>query len=261
MTGHRAVFDLRGSVCDQDQVSDVSPWVLAAMWSTTRAPGSQTGGELLPQRPTGLDEQRPIDGVVRHAHREVVRVVHPQSGTDLLRRPPRVQQRFHLGAEPGPPAEFCGPWPPCLRVGCLVSATTVAVDLAAHGGRRPSKTTRDRPIRGAPHPSRAGTRRRTVRRRHHRDGQGPDRRRSHDRAEGFVHDVCHPRDEMARDGARPTAIELATAVIYAHALLGWICNLVLRVVTFRRPASSSTLERLARSWREILSNVVDRSSA
>ena len=144
MTGHRAVFDLRGSVCDQDQVSDVSPWVLAAMWSTTRAPGSQTGGELLPQRPTGLDEQRPIDGVVRHAHREVVRVVHPQSGTDLLRRPPRVQQRFHLGAEPGPPAEFCGPWPPCLRVGCLVSATTVAVDLAAHGGRRPSKTTRDR---------------------------------------------------------------------------------------------------------------------
>ena len=149
MTGHRAVFDLRGSVCDQDQVSDVSPWVLAAMWSTTRAPGSQTGGELLPQRPTGLDEQRPIDGVVRHAHREVVRVVHPQSGTDLLRRPPRVQQRFHLGAEPGPPAEFCGPWPPCLRVGCLVSATIVAVDLAAHGGRRPSKTTRDRPIRGS----------------------------------------------------------------------------------------------------------------
>ena len=50
-----------------------------------------------------------------------------------------------------------------------------------------------------------------------------------------MHDVCHPRDEMARDGARPTAIELATAVIYAHALLGWICNLVLRVVTVPSP--------------------------
>ena len=124
------------------------------MGSTTRPPGSQTRGELLPQRPTGLDEQRPIDGFVRHAHLKVVRVVHPQSGTDLLRRPPRVQQRFHLGAEPGTPAELCGLGPTCLRVGGLVSATcpippgtTVAVDLAAHGGRRPAKTTRDRPIR------------------------------------------------------------------------------------------------------------------
>ncbi len=56
-------------------------------------------------------------------------------------------------------------------------------------------------------------------------------------AEGFVNDVCHHRDEMARTGARPIAIELATAAIYAQALLGWICNLVLRVVTvpFPRP--------------------------
>ena len=56
-------------------------------------------------------------------------------------------------------------------------------------------------------------------------------------AEGFVNDVCHHRDELARTGARPIAIELATAVIYAQALLGWICNLVLRVVTvpFPRP--------------------------
>ncbi len=54
-------------------------------------------------------------------------------------------------------------------------------------------------------------------------------------AEGFVNDVCHHRDEMARTGARPISIELATAVIYAQALLGWICNLVLRVVTVPFP--------------------------
>ena len=56
-------------------------------------------------------------------------------------------------------------------------------------------------------------------------------------AEGFVNDVYHHRDEMARRGARPIAIELATAAICAQALLGWICNLVLRVVSvpFSRP--------------------------
>ena len=56
-------------------------------------------------------------------------------------------------------------------------------------------------------------------------------------AEGFVNDVCHHRDDMARKGARPIAIELATAALCVQALLGWIVNLVLRVVTvpFPRP--------------------------
>ena len=54
-------------------------------------------------------------------------------------------------------------------------------------------------------------------------------------AEGFVNDVCHHRDDMARAGARPIAIELATAATYAQALLGWICNLVLQVVTVPYP--------------------------
>ncbi len=56
-------------------------------------------------------------------------------------------------------------------------------------------------------------------------------------AEGFVNDVYHHRDEMARRGARPILIELATTAIYAQALLGWFGNLLLRVVTvtFPRP--------------------------
>jgi hypothetical protein len=85
-------------------------------------------------------QKRAIDGFVRHAHLEVVRVVHLQSGTDLLRRPPRVQQRFHLGAEPGTLVALCDLGSMGPLVGGLVSATRpippgppVAVDLGTRG--------------------------------------------------------------------------------------------------------------------------------
>ncbi len=54
-------------------------------------------------------------------------------------------------------------------------------------------------------------------------------------AESFLNDVCHRREEMAREGAGQTTIELATALIYGQAFVGWLVTLVLRLLTIPSP--------------------------
>ena len=50
-------------------------------------------------------------------------------------------------------------------------------------------------------------------------------------AEGFVNDVYHRREQMARQGISQMTIELATAVVYGQAFVGWLFTLVLRLLT------------------------------
>ena len=124
------------------------------MRAPTRPSRAQTGREFLAQHPPRLHKQRPVDGLVGHAHLRVVGVVDAQSGTDLLGRPPRVQQRLHLRAEPWAASELRGFRSARSRVGRLVSptrsipvGTAVTIDLAAHGRRSASKPPCNRSIR------------------------------------------------------------------------------------------------------------------
>ena len=54
-------------------------------------------------------------------------------------------------------------------------------------------------------------------------------------AEGFVNDVYHRREQMARQGISQMTIELATAVVYGQAFVGWLFTLVLRLLTVPWP--------------------------
>ena len=50
-------------------------------------------------------------------------------------------------------------------------------------------------------------------------------------AEGFLNDLCHRREQMAREGYRQMTIGLATALVYGQAFVGWLFIIVLRVLT------------------------------
>ena len=47
--------------------------------------------QFAPQRPPRLDEEREIDRLVRHAHRQIIRIGAAQPPRDLLRRPPLLE--------------------------------------------------------------------------------------------------------------------------------------------------------------------------
>ena len=54
-------------------------------------------------------------------------------------------------------------------------------------------------------------------------------------AESFLNDVCHHREQMAGEGYRQMTIELSTAWIYGQAFVGWLFNIVLRLLTIPVP--------------------------
>jgi hypothetical protein len=84
-----AVRGLSRAVADQDHVPQPpSTSMLGALGrAPLRAAGPQAGRQLFAQHPAGLNEKRPVDRLVRHAHLQVVRIAPDEARRDLLRRP------------------------------------------------------------------------------------------------------------------------------------------------------------------------------
>ena len=102
MPWHGAVRGLRRAVADQDHVPQPAStrMLRALVRASLRAPGPQAGRQLLAQRPAGLNEERPVDRLVRHAHLQVVRIVADEARRDLLRRPVLQQPTLYFTAQP-----------------------------------------------------------------------------------------------------------------------------------------------------------------
>src|SRR6266568_2910542 len=100
------------------------------------APGpaaAQVPGQLLAQRPPGLDKQRQADRLMRHAHLRVIGIARLQPARDLLRRPAQLQLALNDRTQPrapaqpgrlgtvrqakGPPVSGTSPVPACPAVG------------------------------------------------------------------------------------------------------------------------------------------------
>ena len=65
-----------------------------------RPPRPQATLQLTSQRAAALQEQRQIDGLVRHPHHRILRVGQRQPPGDLLRRPPHRQLGLDHRAKP-----------------------------------------------------------------------------------------------------------------------------------------------------------------
>src|SRR5262249_48913513 len=61
--------------------------IRAAAGLPAHAAGAEAAGQLLPQRPAGLHEERLVDRLVRHAHLRFVGILDREPRGDLLRRP------------------------------------------------------------------------------------------------------------------------------------------------------------------------------
>ena len=75
------------------------------------APEDQLDLELLPQRPTALDVERPVYGLVAHPHPPVAREVAPEARRHLLRRPAHREPAHDLGPEAGAALQLARPRP------------------------------------------------------------------------------------------------------------------------------------------------------
>ena len=100
---HGSVFDLRGAFGDGDHPDD---WATSRRGSRARTSPSparaQARGELLSQLALGLDEDRLVDGLVRHPPLWLVGVLLAQAVGDLLGRPLLgAQQSLDLLPQPG----------------------------------------------------------------------------------------------------------------------------------------------------------------
>jgi len=125
-TGHRTIVGLGGPLADVDHVWDLSP---AQGRPGPRHPPSpalaQSQGELRVQLATRLQIQRLINGLVRHSHLRVVRMILFQSFTDLLRRPLLSQALVDRVMQPGRRHQF------------LLFRPRLALVITFLGGHRP----------------------------------------------------------------------------------------------------------------------------
>ena len=76
MSGHGPVVGLGGALGNVDRAAQLALTVhhRQPSWSAVRPARPQELGELFAKRATGLDEQREVDGLVRHAHLRLVGV-------------------------------------------------------------------------------------------------------------------------------------------------------------------------------------------
>jgi hypothetical protein len=108
--------------------------------------------QLAPQRPPRLNEQRQVDRLVRHAHRQIIRIGATQPPRDLLRRPallelllddptqPRVERQLAALRPPRPaPRRLIGVVRP------VTLAAPVTVNLPRNRGVTTPDPRRDRP--------------------------------------------------------------------------------------------------------------------
>ena len=79
------IGSLRRSFGDRDHVAQSAGTVEPSPRMSACASGSQIRCELFTERPAGLDEQGPIDRLVRHMHLGIVRMIELEAMGNLLR--------------------------------------------------------------------------------------------------------------------------------------------------------------------------------
>ena len=89
MAGHSPVIRLRRALADEDLVGDkrLAPTLRARTRHPQCPAGPQACGQLALQRTPALHVKRLVDRLVADAHALVIRVVEPQTLSDLLRAP------------------------------------------------------------------------------------------------------------------------------------------------------------------------------
>jgi hypothetical protein len=145
VAGHRAVGDLGRARPDRHRVHDL-PAVLPGACRRPRPPQGplrpQVSQQLLLEHAARLDEQAPVDGLVRHLHPLVLRERVAEPASDLFRRPVLLE----LLGDQGPQSGDRGELTPLRAPGQLPSggiggrrtvagAAAVPSELAAHRGR------------------------------------------------------------------------------------------------------------------------------
>jgi hypothetical protein len=110
--------------------------------------------QFFAERASALHEQRLIDGLVRHLHLRVVRILLSQPPRDLLGRPQVLELALNNLAEPPTPRELrpLGPQSPTLRStigwqGPILRPAPVRVHLPADRRSRTTHPGSDRPDR------------------------------------------------------------------------------------------------------------------
>jgi hypothetical protein len=103
MPGHGPVGRLSGSLADMQGAAELPTSLRQplAPWVAHRPTGAQTALQLTAQRTAALDEQRQVDGLVRHPHHRILGVGQRQPAGDLLGRPPQGQLGLHTARSRG----------------------------------------------------------------------------------------------------------------------------------------------------------------
>ena len=142
MAGHRAIRHLGRPLVDAHKVLN-GPRREAELAGTARAvPSAQIAGEFALQRSAGQHIQIGVDGFVRDAHSEIIRIPLEQAVGNLVRRPALSEQRQHGAAKSAMDRELAGfPWTMGPPVGALMGWDRPIGDGT---GAVPSKFPRDR---------------------------------------------------------------------------------------------------------------------
>jgi hypothetical protein len=108
-----AVLGFAGAIAEAHHVSDPpgAGMLGSLVGATLRALSAQTGRQFLAQSPTGLDKQCAIDGFVRDARGQIVRIVIDQARGDLQGRPTLKQSARHFASQATLEGQFHGLWP------------------------------------------------------------------------------------------------------------------------------------------------------
>ena len=94
------IGSLRRSFGDRDHVAQPAGTVEPSPRMSACASGSQIRCELFTERPAGLDEQGPIDRLVRHMHLGTVRMLELEAMGNLLRGPALGEPPLYLRTQP-----------------------------------------------------------------------------------------------------------------------------------------------------------------
>lgn len=108
MAGHRAIGHLGRPFVNAHDVLDGARRAADLAGTTTAVTASQIAGEFAFQRPAGQPLHIRVDGFVREAHREIVRIPLAQAVGNLFRRPALSEQRQHGPAAPAMDRELAG---------------------------------------------------------------------------------------------------------------------------------------------------------
>lgn len=121
MAGHRAIGHLGWPFVNAHDVLDGARREANLAGTTRAVTPSQIAGEFTFKRPAGQHIQIRVDGFVRDAHSEIVRIPLEQAVGNLFRRPALSQQRQHSAAKSAMDRELAGlPWTMGPPVGALM---------------------------------------------------------------------------------------------------------------------------------------------